>query len=550
MRTFQTEIENKTQQCGDFLTQHCLIVKVFEKQKLIAKHHFGVLNIDELYKAIYEQKPIDISNGFIKNFSISDYKKQFNLDPQQNTEILGFVAKNCFFESDEVTDFSKIIFNGKVDFSKSIFGSGDVSFFSTKFTDSSTKFKEVYFNSDSVTFQYARFENGEVNFQNALFNCNSTSFVNSSFGDGNVSFKNVDFSESKVNFHFAKFSKGDKIFDNCVFGNQGCDFRKVEFNVGKLEFKKAQFGNGEIAFDESEFIGGRVNFRYASFGNSLKTFKSIDFGKCDVNFDFANFESGGISFNNSKVRSLSFKGAHLNLFVDLKVSFAEIIDFTDSVLGGIIDVQPSASSVTINKLYLVGLRNLGRIIIDWKFNHVKQLIKNQTNTTLIQKAEQFNILKENFRNNGQYEDEDSAYIQFKRFEHRAELDRVNEKGGRYYFKLPYLFFKWVVFDKMGVYATNPLRVLFSMFIIYCLFSLLYFVIGTTGGGDIVNTVGATDQLSFLQSCFYHSAITFLTIGYGDFYPTGFERGLSIIEGWSGVFLMSYFTVAFVRKILR
>jgi hypothetical protein len=53
----------------------------------------------------------------------------------------------------------------------------------------------------------------------------------------------------------------------------------------------------------------------------------------------------------------------------------------------------------------------------------------------------------------------------------------------------------------------------------------------------------------LQS-FYHSAITFFTIGYGDVYPMGLSRIISGLEGFMGVFMMSYFTVAFVRKVLR
>ena len=80
-------------------------------------------------------------------------------------------------------------------------------------------------------------------------------------------------------------------------------------------------------------------------------------------------------------------------------------------------------------------------------------------------------------------------------------------------------------------------------------SFLYLLLPTLGVGNIINSVGATDGLSYLQTCFYHSTITFLTIGYGDYYPTGFSRGISIVEGWMGLFLMSYFTVAFVRKIV-
>ncbi len=57
-------------------------------------------------------------------------------------------------------------------------------------------------------------------------------------------------------------------------------------------------------------------------------------------------------------------------------------------------------------------------------------------------------------------------------------------------------------------------------------------------------------MSLLGKAIYYSAITFLTIGYGDYYPLGASQWLAGIEGFIGLFLMSYFTVAFVRKVLR
>ena len=39
-------------------------------------------------------------------------------------------------------------------------------------------------------------------------------------------------------------------------------------------------------------------------------------------------------------------------------------------------------------------------------------------------------------------------------------------------------------------------------------------------------------------------------GYGDCSPMGYFKIIAPVEGFIGVFLMSYFSVAFVRKILR
>jgi hypothetical protein len=49
---------------------------------------------------------------------------------------------------------------------------------------------------------------------------------------------------------------------------------------------------------------------------------------------------------------------------------------------------------------------------------------------------------------------------------------------------------------------------------------------------------------------YYSAITFCTVGYGDYFAEGYLKIFAACEGFTGIFLMSYFTVAFVRKILR
>jgi hypothetical protein len=198
-----------------------------------------------------------------------------------------------------------------------------------------------------------------------------------------------------------------------------------------------------------------------------------------------------------------------------------------------------------------GMRLLGKMYIDWRHNKCEQVITSQEGTTLHQKAEQFRILKENFSSTGKYDDEDKAYVMFKRYEARSWITEQEERGGIWR-RLSYIphAFQWLVFDKIGLYATSPGRVLLSVIVFWFIFGSLYYLIDFTGLGHTVSAVGNPDHMSLLVQSFYHSAITFFTIGYGDVYPVGLSRILSGFEGFTGVFMMSYFTVAFVRKVLR
>jgi hypothetical protein len=198
-----------------------------------------------------------------------------------------------------------------------------------------------------------------------------------------------------------------------------------------------------------------------------------------------------------------------------------------------------------------GMRLIGKLYIDWKLNKCYDIIHKQNETTIRQKAEQFRILKENFSGTGKYDDEDLAYVMFKRFEARADMNEsITENKWSRIWEWPAFAFKWLVFDKIGLYATSPGRVLMSVVIFWIFFGTTYYLVQLSGLGSTGSSVQNPDHLTpFLQS-FYHSAVTFFTIGYGDVYPMGLSRVVSGLEGFMGVFMMSYFTVAFVRKVLR
>ncbi len=547
--TYNVEIRNEPFHFEDNNCNETVIVSTYVENKLVSKTKYGLVKKEEVYAKLKLGDSVNLNRCYVKDFSISEYKKNIGYDELSSIDVNGFIAENAFFDCTLRTDFSYIKFAGAVKFNEAVFAHGNVSFYHCEFTDSVVEYKSVEFGVGEISFQYVNFGDADVLFGSSKFYGGVVSFINANFNDGNALFNNINFYDSKVKFHYTKFGKGDLSFQKSKFGNQTIDFRKVEFGDGRVDFRRAVFGDGYIVFDESEIISGRVNFRSARFGNNDMSFKLVNFGTAEVLFENVSFGTGSLSFAQSTSKYISFKASRLDVALDLTVKKADIIDLSETIVRDIIDLKTINHRVNIKTLYLNGMRNLGRIIIDWKDNNVKELITSQQKTTLRQKSEQFNTLKEDFHLSGKYEDEDKAYIQFKRYELQADYKSATRAGGLEKLKVVNYGFRWLVFDKMGLYATSPIRVFASMCVVYVLFSLMYLVQPIIGHGHI-NSVGATDGMSYFQTCFYHSAITFLTIGYGDFYPTGLSRGISVAEGWMGLFLMSYFTVAFVRKILR
>lgn len=124
------------------------------------------------------------------------------------------------------------------------------------------------------------------------------------------------------------------------------------------------------------------------------------------------------------------------------------------------------------------------------------------------------------------------------------------------------FFRRVFFDQIGHYETNPVKVLFHVILFIVGFSFVYFTFSYFKDlnffGHMVASGNETfplnsENLTMIEAygnSLYYSGITFFTVGYGDYYVQGILKPFAIFEGFCGVFLMSYFTVAFVRKILR
>ncbi len=546
-----------------------------EKNHRLHTEDYGYIPMEDLYERVHKEKCLVAPKCFLKNFSLTAFRRLYLLGKHDYVELESVDLSACFFDAVVENDFSylkieegDVSFNaahfargnlnfsygsygfGGVDFSNLFVRSLETDFSNTHFGVGDVSFKNAVFVPGLKNFQYAEFGAGEVSFVNVDFGGGELRFVNTDFGPGFTSFKVTDFGEGSVSFYFARFGEGDLSFERANFNKGEVDFRKVEFGVGRVNFNRSEFGDGDVSF-EAAGATGKVSFKRTRFSTGAKNFEMLEFMAASLNMERTHWGAGRISFNDAQLKHLGLTGCHLNSYVDLRVRKCADLDVSNTLVRDIVDLSPTAAPVGIEALNLTGMRLLGVLYVDWEGNDILRLIARQGASSHREKAEQFRLLKENFNGVGQYEQEDKAYVWFKRYELKGLYHDKGTSIARKLLYIPNVLFQKLVFDYMGLYATNPMRVLTSMLLVYVLFSLTYILALLFGVGDIVSGIGGEhDHLSIVGRSFYHSGVTFLTIGYGDFHPLGLVRVLSNVEGFVGVFMMSYFTVAFVRKILR
>lgn len=559
------------------VTGKTAIISFYNKlEEIIFFQEFGYIETRDIYDIIERNEPLNLDYCYVKNFSLSAYRLYTIQEMKTQVAISEFSAKNAFFDSNFVIDFSFAKFNnGLTQFTNTHFANGDVIFDSAEFGDNGVDFSDTFFRNGNADFSKTVFGEGDINFKNAIFrkgkkdfqyavfgkgkvsfintefNDGDASFINVNFGDGGVTYRVARFGEGRVDFRFAKFGNGELSFDRTEFGNGMVDFRTVEIHSDKVNFSRSVFGDGDVSFEAIGIGKSRVNFKRAIFGNGKLSFELAECEEAKFFFDRTHFGEGSISFLNSKFKTVSLVSCHFDYYLDLRMAKCDYVDMSDTIARDIIDLKPFDFNVDITSINFSGMRLIGQIQVDWKRNGVKELVHNQKETTHDSFAEQFRILKENFNVTGQYSDEDHAYIEFKRHESQASLKHyINKRKINAVWAYPSHWFKHLVFDLMGQYATNPMRVLFSMLVCYVFFSIVYLCFSLFPATEVITGLDPEHQLGLVGKSFYISVITFLTIGYGEFVPVGALRVVAGIEGFIGLFLMSYFTVAFVRKILR
>ncbi len=575
--TFQVQFFDKAFYRPDgFTTSQTAKVTTFnDKGKQLEEFELGVPNLDSIYDSIGKGESVNLDNCFIKGFSLTACRRYLLKGKNEIIVINNFSAKYAFFASTYDTDLTYATFKGDaLAFSGTTFFGGGVNFNYSNFNCSNVQLDELFIKTDrflmtqchtiseNFSLKNTIFSEGHKDFQDTDFGNGQVSFINTDFGKGDVSFVNARFNNSEANFKVTRFGDGKCDFRYARFGNKTVvfeqadfckghiDFRNVDFGSGKTSFNRCVFSEGSVTFDGAEVRDGKVSFIKSVFGANEVSFELFQAHESEVIFDRVVFP-GNISFFNGIFKSLVLTSCQFNGTLNIHVEKAETIDLSGCIARDIVDFYSHGEPPKVGIINFSGFRLLGRFYVQWDANNIKAAIYSQTNTNWAVKADQFRILKQNFSDLGRYDDEDLAYVELMRCRNRHELEtQKNNSGIKKIIAYPSYFFKLLVFDWMGLYATSPQRVIVSIVVIILFFSSLYTIFSLTGIGDVVASSDlATDPGLFFRSI-YICIITFFTIGYGEFIPLGYSRVISSALGFMGVFLMSYFTVAFVRKILR
>jgi hypothetical protein len=469
---------------------------------------------------------------------------------------------------------------------------------------------------------------------------NETSFIEASFGD-NISFSGATFGDKT---YFSRTTFGDNTsFSDATFGDN-TSFWDATFG-DNTSFWDATFGNNTY-FNDATF-GNNTYFNDATFGDNT-SFWDATFGD---NTDFSDATFGdNTDFSDATFGdNTEFKSAIFNGQTNLKDSVAKGISFQDAIirdylyLGQVtrLDEDKNGNEIVrqMKKLNLTGLKVHGFLYPELDDDFKRELApcvwanqdkKGKRDLNSIK--ETFLVLKQAYNKNGRFKEEDLAYVEFKRAE--RELNRQvspdDTKNDVRRKKLNH-FISQKLFDDIGEYGTNPIKVLQYMGKTLAVFVIIFFVFSLIPGCDLLGgesavshkaprviicdmnassnrmpeTYISTDKPSRLlnktkhvfvkcpeevdpneyyklivcdmnakdvnkpilfnvnkppkgslllpkfRNAIYHSGVTFLTIGYGDLRPcNGLGILFSIIEGFCGLFLMSYLTIAFSRKVLR
>lgn len=352
---------------------------------------------------------------------------------------------------------------------------------------------------------------GDVCFKYAIFYKISFDLTNINILNGNLYFDYVKF--WSVDLSLMGISCNRNTYDKATIS---IDY--TEFNNSSVEM----FLLKDIA--SVRFLLSKMNSTKVDINNTMGTLGCIDLMRSKVDkFNMSFCKIGGIDARECEANSLNFKGCQLNGLCEIEIKTKSEVIFNACLLNSILKLDIQQSPIRISFENTI---NNGRIYFK-KFYKIISAVLNSVQIT--RDTNQLLMLKENFRNLGEYENEDLCYSKYRKMENKLHTKNVITKICNY-------ITSWI-----SDYGTKPLRVFIFIITLIGGFSLLYYVC------PFILFKNATSFIDYI----YVSGITFFTVGYGDILPLNSITKIAVlIEAFLGVATMSYFLVVLSRKIIR
>lgn len=354
-----------------------------------------------------------------------------------------------------------------------------------------------------------------------------------------------------------KVLQGDIDFSYAAFCNLDLFFYNIIVEQGNLKFDYARFYNTNISL-MSIMCGGallfspEISFCYIMADNSVidtmlmsqklsLKFLCAKTTNTTISLDPLPAEFNDICFTKAVVDKITITNANVNS-LDILEAHIKYLEFKECNFIGLSKINGNITELHIDdcvnsnvfQLFLPQTKKLsfshtinnGRFcFVDFNDN-IKAISESFDSSTC--DTEQLLMLKENFRQTGEFENEDTCHLLYQRLRTKKEKN-LFKKIGRCFL------------DGISGYGTKPLRMLFVILITIVLFGTVYYFTPTLSFHG-VNT--------WLENI-YASGITFFAVGYGDLFPANLvTKMVSLAEAFLGVTCTSYFLVLLTRKIIR
>jgi len=455
------------------------------------------------------------------------------------------------------------------------FGEGEVSFTDAKFGEGVVSFTEVEFGEGEVSFADAKFGEGEVPFTNAKFSEGEVSFdrasvtaalwfVDTRFGvESTVSFADAEFHDDVV------FSFGDD--ETVPYAQHSFDFsgstfrRKLEFLGSTDSTTRTEQSDPEEAQFDFVFAGD-VDFSNVTFPdgvdfNSTRFPRETDFtGATIENANFSNSDLTGTA----DISGASFDGANLTG-----------ANFSYATLPGASFERARLSRSELLGANFAGAKLYGALLGDARINRETEFWLDRDDTRREpdgppSPVRSLRRVKMVFRERDPYCPYDPRY---RGSDNRPDL----EKAGEVYNTLETLardnslpglasecflgrkdvqireywhdgdtmmIIRSLVPNLVARYGESPARVLGTGAATILTFGLAYHAF------DLIEHSDSEDPVTLFEGL-YFSALTFTTLGYGDFNPANSAgRVLAVAETSMGVVLLAILVFVFGRRATR